>query len=277
MKRLIRVFIASLYIGCKSLASPQGFLTLLALLVSIAAYLRSSVTITDVYLVFDKAPTWILKERLRPDDTWEVTGQRFEPFALVVASAGTRSIYVNNLRMNLVVPIDGANFDDECTYVNWESDGSSTYEAPYVFSLRSTSSAYEFNVKDGFFVAADSAVSFEGTLVDPLSAMGQDRRSASGLSDELIEEYTLNRVTRLFDAQLQLDVCLTGMIVASGSAPERFRWTSSSHDFFSLGAFAVTSPEGNSSELLQERGLIVNSPLFSGREPIIRKWAFNLF
>jgi len=283
MNRLFRVFIASTYLGFKSLGSPQGLFTGLALVFSIAAYVRASISITDVYFVFDREPSWSFTERLDDNGNWKPIDYTVPSFKMIVASAGSRSIYVNGLVLNVTPTIESASFNEKCTYLLPPKNGMIELVHPFSFSLKPTGEEAEFNVGNGFYVPGDSAVTFDASLIDPIEAYEAEVVTGDTGSAQIVKQLQDARIYEMASGSLDFSVCITGLIVASGGPPERFTWTDERNEIFSIGigsALFGRSPnlpvESEKSEFGQ-REFSIYSPLFFGEMPIIRKWSIHLF
>ena len=280
---LIRVFFASLYLSIKNLTTPKGFMTFLALLVSIAAYVRSSIQVTDVYFILDSPITAEIVAQEQEDGTFGLVRHGFMPFDLLISSDGPQSLYVDNIQINIVPRLPDAQFDEYCIYWQPEKNGSRSGDSPHNVTLQPISKTYDFDIGSGFVIQGNATIPFQGALTNPAQSTPEEIAAIStafgatfiGSMDARVDEIISPDAT-------EFDVCLTGSVIVSGSAPERFRWSTEQDNTFSVGrgneqsARIPTAPGGQFVGETRRQSVSVYSPLFRGQAPVIRKWTINL-
>jgi hypothetical protein len=182
MSKVWKLFLASLAAGARSLASPKGFLSFLAFVVSIAAYLRSSIETTHLFIVLNEP---ILVEEVAEQDQdgdWHMVDAGTRSFEFLVTSSGQHTVYLSDLRIALFPNDPLADVWSDCSVLlsPTSDDPSSRRQIrSLVLAAEPLSEAYPYKGKSGFIVHPKDTIPFRGTIFEDRNQGNIERLSTA--------------------------------------------------------------------------------------------------
>jgi hypothetical protein len=285
MRKIWNVFRTSLILGAKSLSEPKGFLSFLAIIVSIAAFLRSSVETTRIYLVLNEP---IIVEEVfeaNEDATLSPVLSGIRNFEFLIASSGQHTVFLSDLRIS-IFPLDPlAEVGWDCTVLlspSKQNPSSRRVIKSFLLNAEILNEDYPYKGSRGFIVQPKDTIPFRGQIVEERDQEKIDRISTAWNAN-FIPMMNFNLQELLHDKTVDPAVCITGAVLVSGSAPMRFLWSSLDEPEMLFVRRETSSemapplaPGGTPVPARIVTSLSVGGGLFTGQEPIFTLRTVNL-
>jgi hypothetical protein len=212
---------SALSAGIKSLATPKGIVALFPIVVSLAAFVKTSYSTTNLVVLingpivmelisFDSKAANADDQEKHEDPPGSAQIRDFEMF---MASDGPETIYVADIFLNIVIHRPNGTFNSNCVFESKEA-----HDIPFALNAEPLVKNYAYQLRSGFVVG--------GNTVLPLSSHLRNV-DMGGLGSN-----TTDRVREILadNGESPIAFCIAATTFTAGSSRQRAVWQGNSSD-----------------------------------------------
>ena len=286
VRRIIVQLIANLINGIKSLSTAKGIVAAIPIIVSAAAFIKSSYVTTTLIMILNE-PIHMQVTLHGEGETKGIGKSIISDFEVFLVSEGRDTIYISDINMNIVAFNQKGYFDEYCKYIipieNSQDLGEKIYDS-FIASTKILSQDYKYDLRSGFVITSNSilplsvSLSFKSNIV-------LDEMISQSLGARKLEDYNQRVMELLLELRgPSIAFCVSGTAFTSGSSRKRFLWYSDKESRKIITSFIdrdieppPVAPGGQQVKKIEIKELSIRSEDFSSGLQLFTARKFSIF